>query len=135
MSEVSCARSIIKSFFCSSSLKCHPSFLPTPRSDYRSFDPVVTVIFFLNPLSPNGDQHQFSPNNIHTFSLDKVMRINEIITKEKMLWSIFSNSLNYFFKEMYSWVARDVTNNQTKKLSILLSFYFHGVLQYLNTFT
>ena len=35
----------------------------------------------------------------------------------------------------YSWVARDVTKNQTKKLSILLSFYFHEVLQYLNTFT
>ena len=35
----------------------------------------------------------------------------------------------------YSWVARDVTKNQIKKLSILLSFYFHKVLQYLNTFT
>ena len=35
----------------------------------------------------------------------------------------------------YSWVARDVTKNQTKKLSILLSFYFHEVLQYLNIFT
>ena len=35
----------------------------------------------------------------------------------------------------YSWVARDVSKNQTKKLSILLSFYFHDVLQYLNTFT
>ena len=35
----------------------------------------------------------------------------------------------------YSWVAHDVTKNQTKKLSILLSFYFHEVLQYLNTFT
>ena len=34
-----------------------------------------------------------------------------------------------------SWVARDVTKNQTKKLSILLSFYFHEVLQYLNIFT
>ena len=30
---------------------------------------------------------------------------------------------------------RDVTKNQTKKLSTLLSFYFHEVLQYLNTFT
>ena len=36
---------------------------------------------------------------------------------------------------LYSWVARDVTKNQTKKLSILLSFCFHEVLQYLNTFT
>ena len=35
----------------------------------------------------------------------------------------------------HSWVASDVTKNQTKKLSILLSFYFHEVLQYLNTFT
>ena len=34
-----------------------------------------------------------------------------------------------------SWVARDFIKNQTKKLSILLSFYFHEVLQYLNTFT
>ena len=34
-----------------------------------------------------------------------------------------------------SWVTRDVTKNQTKKLSILLSFYFHEVLQCLNIFT
>ena len=40
-----------------------------------------------NPLSPNCDQGQFSPNDIHTLSRDKVMRINEMITKEKMLWS------------------------------------------------
>ena len=37
----------------------------------------------LNPSSPNGDQHQFSPNDIHTLSRDKVMRIIKIITKEK----------------------------------------------------
>ena len=37
-----------------------------------------------NPLSPNSDQHQFSRNNIHTLSRNKVMRINEMITKEKM---------------------------------------------------
>ena len=24
----------------------------------------------INPLSPNSDQHQFSPNNIHTMSRD-----------------------------------------------------------------
>ena len=39
----------------------------------------------VNPLSPNGDQHQFSPNNIHTLSRDKVMRIYEMINKEKVL--------------------------------------------------
>ena len=25
---------------------------------------------FINPLSPNGDQHQFSPNHIHRLSRD-----------------------------------------------------------------
>ena len=32
----------------------------------------------------------------------------------------------------YFWFAHDVTKNQTKKLSITLSFYFHEVLQHLN---
>ena len=31
-----------------------------------------------NPLSPNSDQQQFSLNNVHTLSRDKVVR------KEKM---------------------------------------------------
>ena len=31
---------------------------------------------FLNPLSPNGDQHQFSPNNNHTLSRNKVIYEN-----------------------------------------------------------
>ena len=39
----------------------------------------------VNPLSPSGDQHQFSRNDIHTLSRDKVMRITEMITKDKML--------------------------------------------------
>ena len=38
-----------------------------------------------NPLSPNSDQHQFSPNNILILSTDKAMRINKIIAKEKCL--------------------------------------------------
>ena len=29
----------------------------------------------INPLSPNSDQQQFSPNNVHTLSRDKVVRI------------------------------------------------------------
>ena len=40
-----------------------------------------------NPSRPNGDQHQFPPNNIHTLSREKVMRIAKMITKEKMPWS------------------------------------------------
>ena len=53
-----------------------------------------------NPLSTNGDQHQFSPNNIHTSSREKVMRINKLITKKKCL-DLLSNSLNTVFKKMY----------------------------------
>ena len=30
-------------------------------------EPWITRV---NPLSPNGDQHQYSPNNIHTMSRD-----------------------------------------------------------------
>ena len=45
----------------------------------------IWCLTFLNPLSANSDQQQLSPNNIHTQSRDKVMRINKMITKEKML--------------------------------------------------
>ena len=41
-------------------------------------------MIIINPLSPNSDQHQFSPDNIRTLSRDMVMRINKMITKEKM---------------------------------------------------
>ena len=51
--------------------------------DHRSEEQTLFQSYF-NPLSPNSDQHQFSPNNIHTLSRNKVMRINEMITKEKM---------------------------------------------------
>ena len=38
----------------------------------------------INPSFPKIDQHQFSPNDIHTLSRDKVMRINKMITTQKM---------------------------------------------------
>ena len=47
----------------------------------------------INPLSPNSDQHQFSPNNIHRLSREMVMRIYQMITKEKM-HDLLLNSLN-----------------------------------------
>ena len=34
------------------------------------FDVNVMLNFSINPLSPNGDQHQFSPKDIHTLSRD-----------------------------------------------------------------
>ena len=52
--------------------------------------PLPSPSWLLNPLSPNSDQHQFSPNDIHTLSyLD-----------------LLSNSLNLFFKERPLWRIR-----------------------------
>ena len=50
-----------------------------------SFPERIMIRYGINPLGPNFDQHQFSPNNIDTLSRDQVMRIYEMITKEKML--------------------------------------------------
>ena len=41
---------------------------------------LTEAIDVINPLSPNSDQHQFSPDHIHTKSRDWVMRINKMIT-------------------------------------------------------
>ena len=38
-----------------------------------------------NPSSPKSDQRQFSPNNIHTLPVEMVMRVNKMITKEKIV--------------------------------------------------
>ena len=35
-----------------------------------------------------SDQHQFSPNNIHTSLREKVRRIHKMISEGEMLWSI-----------------------------------------------
>ena len=52
--------------------------------------PMTFIHFMLyskcfNPLGPNGDQHKFSLNNIHMLPREMVMRVNKMITKEKML--------------------------------------------------
>ena len=41
--------------------------------------------WLLNPVSPNDDQHQFSPNNNHMLPREMVTKVNKMITKEKML--------------------------------------------------
>ena len=46
----------------------------------------------VNPLNANSDRQQFSRNNIHALSRDKVMRINKMITIDKMLWSLIKFS-------------------------------------------
>ena len=39
----------------------------------------------VNPLSPKSDQHQISPHKINTSLREKVIRINKMITKGKLL--------------------------------------------------
>ena len=56
---------------------------------------------YFNPLSPNSDQKQFSPNNIHTLSRNKVMRINKMMIIEKISWSFIKFSQLILKKEMY----------------------------------
>ena len=46
----------------------------------------VCKMNFLSLFNPNSDRQQFSPNDVHTLSRDKVMRISKMITKEKMPW-------------------------------------------------
>ena len=46
-----------------------------------------TYTFYVNPLGPKSDQHQFSPNNISRSSRVKVMRITNLIIKGRILWS------------------------------------------------
>ena len=44
----------------------------------------LSVFHCYIPLSPNNDHHQFSPNDIHTLAREMIMRINKMITKEKI---------------------------------------------------
>ena len=69
---------------------------------YSAGLPFISFPLFksFNPLSPNNDQHQVSPNNIHRLSRAKSMRINKLITK-RSIFDLLSNSLNQLFKEMY----------------------------------
>ena len=57
-------------------------------------------VIVVNPLSPSSDQHQISPNNIHTLSRDKLWELIKWSHKRKCL-DLLSNSLHSFFKEMY----------------------------------
>ena len=80
--------------------KCKKILLSSPSLKMQSTSPPWGYNFTNNPLSPNNDQHQFSPNDIQRLSRDKVMRINKMITKRK-IFDLLSNFLNLFSKEGY----------------------------------
>ena len=41
---------------------------------------------WVNPLSPNSDQHQISPCNINAYSTPEVMRIKDMINQGEFSW-------------------------------------------------
>ena len=60
----------------------------------------LSVFHCYIPLSPNSDQHQFSPNDIHTYQGKWLWELIKCSPKRKYL-DLLSNSLNLFSKEMY----------------------------------
>ena len=67
----------------------------------------------VNRLSPKSDQHQFSPNNINTWSREKGMRTDEMINKGEKLWSrqyllakecIEDSTLENLYLDVGAWV-------------------------------
>ena len=76
-----------------------PGGTPPPQIP-RSTPPEDSLNIFHCSLSPNDDQDQFSPNNIHTLSRDKLWELIKWSLKRKYL-DLLSNSRSYFFKEMY----------------------------------
>ena len=60
------------------------TFFQYLKSTVKSVKRYSSLIDRVNPLSANSDQRQVSPKNIHTLLRNRVMRINEMITKEKM---------------------------------------------------
>ena len=70
------------------------------RLSFQAWNRGYYLAGLFNPLSPNSDQHQFSPNNIHRLSSAISMRINQMITRRKIS-DFLSISPNEFCKEMY----------------------------------
>ena len=52
--------------------------------NFRALKVFKITFFAINSLSPNSDQQQYSPNNIHRLSSATSMRINQTITKRKI---------------------------------------------------
>ena len=60
----------------------------------------------LDSWGPKGDQHQFSPTIFNTQPREKVMRIYEIITKGKVLWSFIKFSQLILWGNVWKSVRR-----------------------------
>ena len=74
-----------------------------------SFHSRVTSFIYLafpqKEVNPYSHQHQFPPNNLHTLWREMVMRINKMISKEKIFWSFIKLS-DLLFGIIRRWVWR-----------------------------
>ena len=61
------------------SLQCR-KFAVSDSKTLKYLGKIETYHYPNNPLSPDSDQDQFSPNNIHMLPREMVMRINKMIT-------------------------------------------------------
>ena len=57
-------------------------------------NPCLLQYLFVNSLNPKSDKHLISPYNITPESYIKVMRITEMITNKRSLWSVNKFSLS-----------------------------------------
>ena len=53
--------------------------------------------------------------------------------RQPSMWRYHRSLFIFIDLSLYCWFSHDVTKSQTMKLSILLRFYFHGVLEQLKT--
>ena len=75
-----------------------------------SFHSRVTSFIYLafpqKEVNPYSHQRQFSPNNLHTLSREMDMRINKMISNEKIFWSFIKLSYLLLFGTIWRWVWR-----------------------------
>ena len=79
--------------------------------------------------------HSGIVSRIYSSCLDDAFAHKTYIDRTIIIWILRNNlfSRRELNKQAYSWFSHDVTKIQTKKLSLLLSFYFHVVLQHHKT--
>jgi len=77
---------------------------------WLSFHSRVTFFIYLafpqKEVNPYSHQRQFSLNNLHTLSREMDMRINKMISKEKIFWSFIKLSYLLLFGNIWRWVWR-----------------------------
>ena len=103
-------RCLISSLYNCQTYQCYIFWIS--KAEYNEFEPVpemnfltgiievvcIQITFSASVKFGKSDQNQFSSHNIHTSSREKVMRVNKITNKRKMLCSSIKNSQVLLFQ-------------------------------------